>query len=350
MPLVKNSDLPTFDRLIAENRPILPEGRAITQDIRELHIGFLNMMPDAAMEATERQWFRLIGESNRVAQIYIHPFNVPVVPRGTEAEAHIDQFYENFEQIKQQGLDALIITGANEETNPHVSDLDNWGPLKEVIDWAYNNVSSTIFACFACHFLLTHYHGEEPEWRKSKRLGVFPHRVIDRTHPLVSGMNTKFDVIYSRYSEISRQQFDKAGLKTLIESDEAGVHMAVSPDGFRQICFQGHPEYDMFSLLKEYKRDVGWYMDGTIKDYPDPPLHYFGPKSQKILEEMKDKVLAGKNVDFPEKELTSLVENTWADSARSMISSWIGHVYQVTNVDRHKQFMDGIDPDNPLNM
>ena len=38
--------------------------------------------------------------------------------------------------------------------------------------------------------------------------------------------------------------------------DEAGVHAAVSEDGFRRVYFQGHPEYDANSLLKEYKREV----------------------------------------------------------------------------------------------
>lgn len=347
MPLVKNSDLPTFERLIAENRPVLREGRAITQDIREMHIGFLNMMPDAAMEATERQWFRLIGESNRVAQIHIHPFNLGVIPRGADAQAHIDKYYDNFEDLKRQGLDALIITGANEETNPSVKD-DHWLPLKEVIDWAYENVASTIFACIACHALMTHQYGQPPHWRKTKCLGVFPHRVLDRHHPLIRGMNTKMDLPHSRYSEVSRAQFDAAGFKTLIESHEAGVHMAVSPDGFRQVCFQGHPEYDMYSLLKEYKRDVGWYQDGTVKEYPEPPAYYFGQKSQELLTAMKEKILAGEETEFPEEELTALIENTWADSARSVISSWIGHVYQATNVERTKQFMDGVDPNNPL--
>ena len=51
MPLIRNSRLPTFDRLQAEGRQVLDAERASHQDIRELHIGFLNMMPDAAMEA-----------------------------------------------------------------------------------------------------------------------------------------------------------------------------------------------------------------------------------------------------------------------------------------------------------
>ena len=349
MPIVKNSDLPTYDRLIREGRPVLPTDRAITQDIRELHIGFLNIMPDAALEATERQWFRLIGESNRIAQIYIHPFTLPVFERsGADAKKHIEQFYDPFEKLQNDGLDALIVTGANEETNPHVSDATTWGPLRDALSWANDNVASTICSCLASHALMTYNHDQKPSWRESKRWGVFSHRVVDRSHRLIRGMNTKFDIPHSRFSEISRQQFDQAGMKTLIESREAGVHMAVSKDGFRQICLQGHPEYDTLSLLKEYKRDVGWYQNGRTENYPPFPTHYFGPKAQGILEDIKARILKGEKIDFPEAKIEALLENTWADSARSTISSWIGHVYQLTNVDRKKQFMDGIDPDDPL--
>lgn len=326
----------------------MPSKRALQQDIRELHIGFLNMMPDGALEATERQWFRLIGESNRVAQIYIHPFNLPVVERGKEATQHIKNYYEPFEKLQEEGLDALIVTGANEETNPHVSNLENWGPLKETLKWAYDNVASTICSCLAGHGLMTYAHDEQPGWLDKKCLGVFSHQVKDRNHPLLRGMNTKFDAPHSRYSNITHKQFDEAGMKILVESDEAGVYMAVSKDGFRQICLQGHPEYDTISLLKEARRDVEWYQQGIVETYPDYPAHYFNPDIEKKLDALKADILAGKDVQFPEKEIEPTVDNTWADSARSLISGWIGNVYQITNVDRKKQFMDGINPDNPL--
>ncbi len=350
MPIVKASNLPTYDRLIKEGRPILPTDRAVTQDIRELHIGFCNLMPDAAMEATERQWFRLIGESNRVAQIYIHPFTLPVFERGQDTQTHIDAYYENFETLKTAGLDALIVTGANEETNPHVSDIDTWHPLKELLEWAYDNVASTICSCLASHGLMTYYHGQKPSWRDTKKWGVFSHKVTQRDHPLIRGMNTRLDVPHSRFSEISRSQYDKAGMNVLIETGTQDVHLAVSPDGFRQICLQGHPEYDTSSLMKEYKRDVGWYQTGQMAHYPPLPANYFNDEIIHILDGVKEKILAGEKADFPEEEITALLDNTWADSARSFIAGWIGHVYQTTNVDRQKLFMDGIDPNNPLNL
>ena len=89
MPLIANSDLPSFNRLRQEGQEVLPEGRAKGQDIRELHIGLLNMMPDAALQATERQFFRLLGACNRVVQITVHPFTIAGVERGDDIAARI---------------------------------------------------------------------------------------------------------------------------------------------------------------------------------------------------------------------------------------------------------------------
>ena len=46
MPLVAHTPLPTFDHLRQQGQEILTLEHAIHQDIRELHIGLLNMMPD----------------------------------------------------------------------------------------------------------------------------------------------------------------------------------------------------------------------------------------------------------------------------------------------------------------
>ena len=54
MPLIAHSELPSFQRLKKQGETILSKDRAEHQTIREIHIGLLNMMPDAALEATER--------------------------------------------------------------------------------------------------------------------------------------------------------------------------------------------------------------------------------------------------------------------------------------------------------
>jgi len=54
--------------------------------------------------------------------------------------------------------------------------------------------------------------------------------------------------------------------------------------------------------------------------------------------------------DFPEKLRTKTLDNTWHDSASAVINNWIGCVYQVTNENIRKPFMQTIDPNNPLNL
>jgi len=354
MPLVANSSLPTFQRLQQEGETVLSPDRAAHQDIRELHIGLLNMMPDAALAATERQFFRLVGESNQIAQFHMHPFSIPELERSPEGKQHVEKYYESFEQIKQEGLDALIITGAN-VTQPDLSRELFWEPLKEVMGWAYENVTSTLCSCLATHAAMEFLYGQKRYALPEKKWGVYRHKVIDRTHPLVNDVNTLFDVAHSRFNEISKQQFESAGLRVLAESKEAGVHLAVSKDLFRIVYFQGHPEYDINSLLKEYKREVNRFINRSRDDYPPFPQHYFSEQVKAILNEYQDQVhdaLAKKQVapEFPEKIIAPLLHNTWHDTAEAVINNWIGKVYQITNSDRKLPFMEGIDPDNPLGL
>jgi len=353
MPLVADTDLPSFIRLREEGETVLARDSAVHQDIRELHIGLLNMMPDKALEATERQFFRLIGESNQIAQFYIHPFTIKEVVREAGGRAHVQRFYKTFEQIKEEGLDALIISGAL--PGPDLSRLLFWKPLIEIIDWAYDNVTSTLCSCLATHAVLQFRHGINRRLLRAKRWGVYTHHVINKSHPLVTGVNTRFDIPHSRFYQVDRDQMESAGLMILVESKVAGVHLATSEDGFRIIYSQGHPEYDVNSLLKEYKREVGRYIFGDLKEYPPFPENYFSLCNMAVLDEYHDRVdfaLAhdAEVPEFPEDLLVAGLDNTWHDSAEAVINNWIGKVYQITHIDRRVPFKTDIDPANPLNL
>lgn len=354
MPLVANTSLPSFDRLQQEGETIIAREQAVHQDIRELHIGLLNMMPDKALAATERQFLRLVGESNQIAQFYVHPFTLEELDRGSEGQEHVDKYYQTVEQIKDDGLDALIITGAN-VTGPELSKQPFWQPLNEIIDWAYENVTSTLCSCLATHAVLQFRYQQKRTPMAEKKWGVYPHRVTDKQHPLVAGVNTRFDVPHSRFNEINRDQFNAANLKILAESEEAGVHLAVSEDGFRIVFFQGHPEYDSISLLKEYKREIGRYINSEINNYPPLPENYFSLRSHAILDEYSEKINHARNKNekppaFPEDLIAPRLDNTWHDSAEAVINNWIGKVYQITNIERCKPFNDSVDPSNPLGL
>jgi homoserine O-succinyltransferase len=353
MPLVANTNLPSFSRLLEDGETVIAKDHAIHQDIRELHIGLLNTMPDKALEATERQFLRLVGESNQIAQFYVHPFTLNEIVRSEAGAAHIQKYYLDIEEIKEQGLDALIITGAN-VIGPELSDQSFWSPLKDFTEWAYENVTSTLCSCLATHALLEFRYGIKRRPLQNKRWGVYSHKVVNKTHPLVSGVNTRFDVPHSRFNQVDRQQLEDAGLDILVESDEAGVHLAVSEDGFRMVYCQGHPEYDANSLMKEYKREIGLFISDELSVYPPQPEHYFNKLNCAILDEYKIKVIHAKknSLDapkFPEHLLVPTLDNTWHDSAEAVINNWIGKVYQLTDIDRHKPFSVGVDPNNALN-
>jgi homoserine O-succinyltransferase len=354
MPIVAHNDLPTFDRLRREGQTVLSTDRALRQEIRELHIGLLNMMPDAALEATERQFFRLVGESNPIAQFYVHPFTLDALPRGEKGRTHIGRYYEPFDRIREEGLDALIITGANVKGNDLSRELF-WEPLIQVIDWAMENVTTTLCSCLATHAVMQFRYGQSRVPRPRKVWGVYPHRVVEKRHPLVNDVNTRFDVPHSRWNDVSRAQFEAAGLHVLAESEEGGVHLAVSPDGFRAVFFQGHPEYDTISLLKEYKRDTLLAAQGKLPAYPPFPDHYLGVREQAILEEYRDRLLdaAGRGAPLPELPEALVVphlDNTWHDTGEGVVGNWMGLMYQLTHGDRRKPFMDGIDPSDPLGL
>ena len=352
MPLVEHLKLPTFSRLREQGHEVLSLDRALHQDIRELHIGFLNMMPDAALEATERQFIRLVGNCNRIAQFYVYPFSLPGLRRSKETQAYIEQYYCGFEQLQQQGLDGLIITGAN-VANPALEQEPFWEPLMEVVRWSEHNVASTLCSCLATHALLKHRHNIDRQLLPAKRWGVYSHRILQPNHPLLRDINTRFDAPHSRYNDISRIQLENAGLAVLAESPDGGVHMAVSPDGFRVVYFQGHPEYDANSLLKEFRREALRYLHDELDAPPPFPERYFSADAAVIARRFLHAAAAAKASgkplpDFPENELEPLLDNTWGDTAKAIFNNWLGLIYRVTNLDRTRQYMPGIDADDPL--
>ncbi|MAD91282.1 MAG: homoserine O-succinyltransferase [Gammaproteobacteria bacterium] len=354
MPLVAHNNLPAFKRLQDRGQNVLSAERAKRQDIRELHIGFLNIMPDAALVATEHQFVRLIGASNQIAQFYIYPFTIPEMDRDSAAMKHIEKYYFNFSDLCDQGLDALIITGAN-PANPILEEEAFWDPLIKVIDWASDNVASILCSCLATHALVKSRYNISRQRLPRKKWGVYSHKITDPKHPLTWEINTHFDAPHSRYNDVSKSQLEEVGIKVLAESESAGVHLAVSPDQFRVVYFQGHPEYNAVSLLKEYKREALRFIDNIRDTEPSLPRNYFTSEAEEIITQFLEAVNLAKSLgttmpSFPESELELLVHNTWGDTGKAIVNNWLGLVYQFTNLDRHLQFMEGVNPDDPLGL
>ena len=358
MPLVSHSSLPTFADLRSRGHQVLELGQAHSQDIRELHIGLLNMMPDAAFQVTERQYLGLIGACNQIVQFYVHPFTVEGLEHDQSTSEYIRQHYLSFSELQEKGLDALIITGAN-VTNPDLRQEPFWEPLQNVVEWAQRTVTSVMCSCLASHAIVEMLYGVKRRRLDRKRWGVYRHfhTQAGRAHPLLRDVNTLFDVPHSRWNTLEPEDLQNVDVPTLVISREDDVHLATSPDGFRFVFSQGHPEYDINSLLKEYKREVLLYSTGKRLTYPPYPENYFSERCERLGRELEKSVKTLKNQGDPfnpeafrEEEFESCLHNTWGDTGKAIFNNWLGLVYQLTHLDRSRPFLDGIDPENPLSL
>jgi homoserine O-succinyltransferase len=354
VPIVAHSSLPTFGDLRTRGEQILDLDEALQQDIRELHLGLLNMMPDAALRVTEQQFIRLVGSANQIVQLYVHPFTVPGLERSAETQAYLDAHYESFEDLQRDGLDGLIVTGAN-VAGPDLTTQPFYGPLAEVMSWAQEHVTSTLCSCLATHALLERFHGVRRRPLGAKRWGVFTHRAVVQDHPLLHGTNTRFDVPHSRWNEVTSAQLDDVGVQVLVESIEGDFHLGTSADGIRTVYLQGHPEYDAVSLLKEFRRELDRFLDGELAAIPPTPLNYLTPEASRIVHDHVEAAVRARETGapapvFPEDVIAPLLDTTWTDTGRALFNNWLGLIYRLTDVKRGVPFMPGVDPADPLGL
>lgn len=264
MPVNVPAGLPAVDVLNDENIFVMTSLRAQTQDIRPLRIIILNLMP--AKAATETQLLRML--SNSPLQVEVTLLRTESYqPRNTDA-AHLGAFYHTFEEIKGEQFDGLVVTGAPIE-RMEFEEVAYWQELIELLDWAAENVYASLFICWGAQAALYHYYGIQKQMLGEKLFGVYPHQVVNRTHPLLRGFDDVFFAPHSRHSTVDLEAIGAhPALEALAVSDQAGLYLAASRDG-RRVFVTGHGEYDPQTLLLEHERDQQAGMDTK------PPVNYF---------------------------------------------------------------------------
>lgn len=326
MALVVNSTLPAFDSMRREGVRLITDDHSTGRP--RVSVGLLNLMPDAALRATDRQFIRLVSAEADEVDIELFPFTVAAERRGDEARQHVADHYTTFDRVAGHGLDALIVTGAN----PAEDELEReafWHGLGEVLDWARESTYSILCSCLATHAVLQRYKGMKRTLLPEKRWGVYSHYVL-KDHPLLDGLSGLIDAPHSHWYDVTRQEMESVGLTVLLESEEAGVHMAVDDDDF-YVLFQGHPEYDLISLLKEYRRELGRYWRGERADYPPVPDHYFDARAIEQLEDYRPVLEAAKQSGrrpprLNEPELLPHGLHSWNRDGKIIYRNWLHHV------------------------
>ncbi len=251
MPIRVQSDLPAAEILENENIFVMDENRAMHQDIRPLKVAILNLMP--IKQDTELQLLRAL--SNTPLQIDVTFVMASGHVSLNTSASHLNKFYVTFDQIKDNKYDGLIITGAPLE-NITFEEVDYWEEMCEIMDWAEKNVTSTLHICWAAQAGFYHYYGIQKRQLSEKLFGIYEHKVHNRKEPLVRGFDDVFLAPHSRHTETPSSEIHACEeLTILAESEEAGVFLAIA-EGGKKVFLNGHPEYDRYTLDKEYHRDL----------------------------------------------------------------------------------------------
>lgn len=300
MPIRIPDLLPAAEVLRNENIFVMPESRALHQDIRPLRVVLLNLMPKKI--ETENQILRLL--SNTPLQVNVKLLRIDSRVSKNTPKEHIDSFYRDFDKLREENFDGLIITGAPLGQVPF-EDVYYWQQITEIIEWSKTHVTSTLFLCWAAQAALKILYDLPKRTHDSKLSGVYKHQTRHIHNPLVRGFDDEFLAPLSRFA-----QFDSAEIKentdllVLADEPEAGVYLAASED-FRQVFITGHPEYDAETLHNEYQRDLS---EGLT---PVMPVNY-----------------------YPGNDTTVSPKATWRSHGSLLYSNWLNYcVYQITPFD-----------------
>jgi homoserine O-succinyltransferase/O-acetyltransferase len=291
-----------------------------------LTIGLINNMPDSALQATERQFMRLLKAAAGNRRIRLRCFSLPSVTRSQSTRSRIDGRYTDIADLGRLQIDGLIVTGAE----PNAATLPEepfWQELIDVVDWAKTNTRSTIWSCLAAHAAVLHLDGIERQRLDAKCSGVYDCAKV-AGHWLTQDVPSPLKVSHSRFNALREDDLAASGYKLLTASKEAGVDIFARQFRSQFIFFQGHPEYDALSLQREYLRDISRFLAGERDTYPAVPAGYFDTKTENKLSVFQRRANVERNpalsTELP--GMTVRADIATEGAATVIFRNWLGYL------------------------
>jgi homoserine O-succinyltransferase len=286
-------------------------------------------MPDPALEATEQQFSALLAAAAAGSRpVRLRFSSLPELPRGPDARARIDSSYWPLEELLAQRPDALIVTGTEPRT-PVLEEEPYWQRLVRLIEWADEHTATAVWSCLAAHAVAQALHGVRRRRLAEKRFGVFEHQ-LQGEHPLLEGLRGPLLTPHSRWNELPVEALAAAGCNVLSSSAATGADLFVQARRSLFVCFQGHPEYEPATLLKEYRRDVGRYLRGEHPAWPNLPHGYFSPEALQLIDGFRRRAEPARDpellADFPMAALIAGLEARWRPGAVAIYRNWLKYV------------------------
>jgi homoserine O-succinyltransferase len=302
--------------------------RLAERSSRCLTIGLVNNMPDSAFRATERQFVSLLDSASEGIPIRLVLYSLPGIQREGATLDHSESCYSSVEALGNNRIDGLIVTGRE----PLTEDLraeTYWDSFTHMLGWARENTYSTVWSCLAAHAAILHLDGIERRKSEQKHFGVLE-CTREPGHALLAGMPSRFSVPHSRWNGVAEDDLIDGGYKVLSRSNGAGVDTFIKDEGSLFVFFQGHPEYEADTLLREYRRDAGRFLRGETDNYPLVPQGYFDDATADVLSAMRDQALSGSRGHLLERVSAMLdnaeIENTWRSTAALVYRNWLRHI------------------------
>jgi homoserine O-succinyltransferase/O-acetyltransferase len=291
-----------------------------------LEIGLVNNMPDAALQATERQFMSLLNAAAGRGLVRLHFFGLPGVPRSADAAARLRAIYADAGTLMRTPLDGLIVTGAE----PRAADLRDepyWGALGEVIDWAQDHTLSTIFSCLSAHAAVLHQDKIERRALPEKCFGLFE-SVKRAEDPLLADLPWPLLVPHSRHNGLAQADLEQHGYRILTQAGPAGPDIFTRERHSLFVYLQGHPEYEPQSLQREYKRDVLRYLNGERDTFPAGPAAGLTCAEQADLEAFRRRAMAKRDPALaelcPTWQTRTRLSLAQREGATTLFRNWLG--------------------------
>jgi homoserine O-succinyltransferase/O-acetyltransferase len=291
-----------------------------------LTIGLINNMPDSALQATERQFMRLLRAAAGNARIHFHCFSLPSVSRSQTAMRHIEEQYTDIADLARLSIDGLIVTGA-EPIAATLPEEPFWQDMTAIIDWAKTNTRSTIWSCLAAHAAVLHLDGIERQRLAAKCSGIYDCvKVTDSW--LTQDAPSPLKISHSRLNEVRARDLAARGYQLLTASPEAGIDIFTKELGSQFVFFQGHPEYDDLSLEREYLRDIFRFLAGERDGYPAVPAGYFDAETEDRLASFKLRASVERRPAFSSELPSRTLRQDIAagTAATTILRNWLGYL------------------------
>lgn len=289
-----------------------------------VRIGLINNMPDAALAATEAQFHSLLAAASVTQRLHLRLSWLPEIERGPAASGRLQAAYWPLEALLAEGLDALIVTGA-EPAASSVRGERYWDRFTNLVDWAARHTYASLWSCLAAHAAVEHLSGIARYRLPEKCCGLFEHRVL-AGHALMRCIDAPHITPQSRWNDLPVEALRAAGYEILSASEATGANLFARRLGRSLMLFvQGHPEYQAETLLREYRRDVERYARGQQPHYPTLPVNYFRADALLLLEAHRTNLLSAPQIqhEFPYDAIAPSVHNSWQPAAVRLYANWL---------------------------